>query len=316
MESYSKSYSKLAKKAKVLLQDDDNEEEDGPTDNKLPPPDKQRINFREQKAPKRHEWHNYFNLCMPEDIIQKRIKTDTNSQSPSTMIESTPRLRTMNSEPAIQARKPEPIELPRTTLVQTKSSEPPMPVATSQNAQGQLFLGLLQNNLGYTTSIPQQQILYSPVNAHIVGNNILSPVQLVNTTSSFPAITQINTGNIGMNIHLPYQPLKVQDAKVENMYRMLQNGGVNVMEQLDLGSNMQKQVLLQGIGAAVPQFIQNIRKDDQLKKHQTKPVLLQFQGQVLESDAIRAKVPLQLSKRERMETESNFNDIKVKNEGI
>src|SRR5689334_4047674 len=147
MEHYSKSYSKFAKKAKSYFQDDDNEEEDGPIE-KLPPPDKQKINFVEQKAPKRSEWHKYFDIHLPEDIVQKKLKTEANSCSPFTMVEP---MRSLSfSSPQFPFRKPNEAEecRPIDMLPRKISADQALHSSNAPNLQNKLLLGLLQNKLG------------------------------------------------------------------------------------------------------------------------------------------------------------------------
>jgi len=99
MELYSKSYSKIAKKAKSYLQEEENEEEDGPTE-RLPPPDKQSLNFL-VKPLKRIEWYRYFDIHLPEEIPQKKLKTEANSLSPTHLVlESTKKIS--SSDPSFQ----------------------------------------------------------------------------------------------------------------------------------------------------------------------------------------------------------------------
>jgi len=99
MELYSKSYSKIAKKAKAYLQEEENEEEDGPLE-RLPPPDKQSLNFLANKPLKRIEWYRYFDIHLPDEMPMKKLKTEANSSS--SPLENQPRISSSTVDPAFQ----------------------------------------------------------------------------------------------------------------------------------------------------------------------------------------------------------------------
>jgi hypothetical protein len=104
MELYSKSYSKIAKKAKAYLQEEENEEEDGPLE-RLPPPDKQALNFLASKPLKRIEWYRYFDIHLPEEMPQKKLKTEANSSS--SPLENPAKISPSTVDPAFQIHRGE-----------------------------------------------------------------------------------------------------------------------------------------------------------------------------------------------------------------
>ena len=328
MELYSKSYSKIAKRAKTYLQDEDNEEEDGPVD-KLPPPDKQILNFLKHKPLKRNEWYRYFDIHFPEEIIQKKVKSEINSYSPRGITIEPHRTMSQMSQseqPRQLAFRSESENSLSSGLFQRKGMENHISapiINNTQNIQNQpIFFGILpQNQHGYSNNmngmINSSQIM---TGQPIFMNNFRGGVSMGNTTSTFPQMMQLNGSQIAIIPHNPYQQqIPNQSMNIESNMKALQRPLANQFGHVE---NQNRQNTFQGIkteemerfSQPMQSVFQNSRKED-VGKHIVKPVLLHLQEQAL-ANAIRSRDQPQLQLRENMMQmeNNNNNDFRVKNE--